>query len=236
MYGKWKQTKNRESGVGNGMKSIVFAGSRGIGKEICNQLREITDELVFTSKQEVDTSDLESVKQFIEKHPYADVLVLNTGGPESIPFEDITEDIWYKYFNQLFLSFVLILQNIKVNEGGYVFLISSFNIKEPDPKLILSNSLRIGFTSVFKSLSKLYMDKRVSFINIAPGPTETDRLLNLLGNSGTTIEQFAESLPTKRVAAPSDIGKFVKFLVENKISSLNGVTLNFDMGLSNYVL
>jgi 3-oxoacyl-[acyl-carrier protein] reductase len=131
---------------------------------------------------------------------------------------------------------VLILQNIKIRENGYVFLISSFYIKEPNIKLIPSNSLRIGFVSVFKSLSKLNMVKKISFINIAPGPTETDRLKELVKKDGKTMEEFVNSLPSKRVSDPSEIGKFVRFVVENKIKALNGVTINFDMGLSNYVL
>lgn len=218
------------------MKSIVLAGSKGIGKEIYNQLRDISDELVFTSRKELDTSDLNSVKDFIKKHTVADVLVLNTGGPEPMDFEKITEEIWLKYFNQLFLSFVLILQNIKIRENGYVFLISSFYIKEPNIKLIPSNSLRIGFTSVFKALSKLNMEKKISFINIAPGPTETDRLKELVKKDGKTMEDFIRSLPSKRVSDPSEIGKFIRFVVEKRIKALNGVTINFDMGLSNYIL
>ena len=64
----------------------------------------------------------------------------------------------------------------------------------------------------------------------------TERLADLIKTSGKTMEMFAENLPTKRVGDPDDIGKFVKSIVENKITSLNGVTINFDMGLSHYIL
>jgi len=218
------------------MKAIILGGSKGIGKAIRLQLEKICDDVVYTSTKEVDTSKLETVKNFISQHPSCDVLVLNTGGPPPLPFAEITEDIWLKYFNQLFLAFVLILQKISITPGGYVFLMSSHVIKEPENKLIISNSLRLGFTSVFKTVSKLNMDKRISYINIAPGPTHTQRLADLLKKSERTIEMFAQSLPTKRVVDPDDIGKFVRFIVENKITALNGVTINFDMGLSHYIL
>lgn len=218
------------------MKAIIFGGSKGIGRAIRLQLEKICDDIVYTDTKEVDTSKLDTVKSFIKKHPVCDVLVLNTGGPKAMPFEEITEEMWLTYFNQLFLSFVLIIQGIKVNPNGYVFLISSHVIKEPENKLIISNSLRLGFSSVFKTVSKLNMDKVISYINIAPGPMNTDRLANLIKNSGRTMEMFADGLPTKRVGDPDDIGKFVKSIVENKITSLNGVTINFDMGLSHYIL
>jgi 3-oxoacyl-[acyl-carrier protein] reductase len=180
----------------------------------------------------VDTSDLVSVKEFIKKHSNTDVLVLNTGGPPALAFDQITEEIWLKSFYQLFLSFILILQGIKVNPGGYVFLVSSFNIKEPDPDLILSNSLRVGFSSVMKSLSQLKMAEGVSFINIAPGPTDTDRLRSLLSREGLSVQEFSKTLPTGRVADAKEIGDFVRLVVGQKMRSLNGSTINFDMGLS----
>ncbi len=217
------------------MKAIVFGGSKGIGKAIRLRLEEVCDKVVFTSTKEVDTSQLDTVKSFIKQHPSCDVLVLNTGGPPPMQFADITEEIWLKYFNQLFLSFILILQNIKVNPGGYVFLMSSHVIKEPETKLIISNSLRLGISSVFKTLSKLSMPDCISYINIAPGPTKTDRLARLLESSGKNMETFAAGLPTKRVGDPDDIAKFIKLIVESKITSLNGVTINFDMGLAHYV-
>lgn len=218
------------------MKAIIFGGSKGIGKAIRLQLEKVCDDVVFTSTKEVDTSNLDAVKNFVAKHPSCDVLVLNTGGPPPLPFAEITEEIWLKYFNQLFLAFVLVLQHIEVRAGGYIFLMSSHVIKEPEDKLIISNSLRLGFASVFKTVSKLNMGKFISHINIAPGPTNTERLANLLKASGRTIETFAQNLPTKMVADPDDIARFVKFVVENKIKALNGVTINFDMGLAHYVL
>jgi len=218
------------------MKAIILGGSKGIGKAIRLHLENICSDVVYTSTKEIDTSDLITTREFIKKHSRCDVLVLNTGGPEPIPFEKTTEEMWLKYFNQLFLSFVLILQNIKIKKGGYVFLISSHVIKEPEEKLVLSSSLRLGFASVFKTVSKINLGKGISYINIAPGPTHTDRLAGLVRLSGKTMEAFARSLPTKKVASPDDIGKFIQFVVKNKISALNGVTINFDMGLSNYVL
>ena len=42
---------------------------------------------------------------------------------------------------------------------------------------------------------------------------------------------FEKTLPGKKVPDPKEIGLFVKFVVENKIKSFNGVTIPFDSGL-----
>jgi len=212
-------------------KAIVLGGSRGIGKAISNSLRSIEIDVLAASKKDIDTSNLDSVKEFLEKNTQTDILVLNTGGPAPKPFATITEEDWELYHNQLFLGFVTILQNIKINNGGYIFLISSSVIKEPNIKLIISSAYRAAFSEVFKVLSKEYAQRNISCINIAPGPINTDRTQELIKN----VKEFEKTLPMKRLGEPEEIGNFVKSIVENKIKYLSGVTINFDGANSNYI-
>ena len=211
--------------------AVVLGGSRGIGKAISESLKTIKIDVFAASKNDIDTSNLESVKKFLEKYTQTDILVLNTGGPMPKQFSDITENDWKLYHNQLFLGFCTILQNIKINDGGYVFLISSSVIKEPNEKLIISSAYRAAFSEVFKILSKEYAQRNISCINIAPGPINTDRTQELIEN----IEEFEKTLPMKRLGEPEEIGNFVKSIIENKIKYLSGVVINFDGANSNYV-
>ncbi len=211
--------------------AIVLGGSRGIGKAISESLKSLEIDVFATSKNDIDTSDLTSVKKFLEKHNQTDILILNTGGPAPKQFLDITEEDWKLYHNQLFLGFCTILQNIKINDNGYIFLISSSVIKEPNTKLIISSAYRAAFSEVFKILSKEYAEKNINCINIAPGPINTDRTQELIEN----IEEFKKSLPMKRLGEPEEIGSFVKGIIENKVKYLSGVTINFDGANSNYV-
>jgi 3-oxoacyl-[acyl-carrier protein] reductase len=212
-------------------KAIVIGGSRGIGKAIVESLSSIGYDVISTSKKELDTSNLSSVKNFVQTHNKIDVLVLNTGGPPAKEFFSVSEEEWIKYHNQLFLGFCVLLQKIKINDGGYVFLISSSVIKEPNPKLVISSAYRSAFASVFKILSKSYAEKNISFINIAPGLINTDRTKEVIDN----IEEYQKTLPMKRLGEPKEIGNFVKSIVENKIKYLSGVVINFDGAASNFV-
>jgi len=211
--------------------AIVLGGSRGIGKAISDSLKSIEIDVFAASKNNIDTSNLESVKKFLENHSQTDILILNTGGPAPKQFLDITEEEWKLYHNQLFLGFCTILQNIKINDGGYIFLISSNVIKEPNPKLIISSAYRSAFSEVFKILSKDYAQKNISCVNIAPGPINTDRTKELIEN----VQEYEKSLPMKRLGKPEEIGDFVKSIIENKIKYLTGVTINFDGANSNYI-
>ena len=211
--------------------AIVLGGSRGIGKAIVESLKSIDCDVVATSKNDLDTSNLESVSSFAEKYKQADILVLNTGGPEPKEFFSITEDDWNHYHNQLFLGFCSLLQKMKINDNGYIFLMSSNVIKEPNAKLIISSAYRSAFSSVFKILSKEFAKKQISCINIAPGPIHTDRTKELIDD----VDAFAETLPMKRLGKPQEIGDFVKSIVEHDIKYLSGAVINFDGANSNFV-
>ena len=212
-------------------RAIVLGGSRGIGKAISDSLKSTGIDVFAASKDDIDTSDLDSVREFLKKHAQTDILILNTGGPAPKPFSTISEEDWNLYHNQLFVGFCTILQNIKVSNGGYIFLISSSVIKEPNSKLVISAAYRAAFAEVFKVLSKEYAERDISCINIAPGPINTDRTRELVEN----VKEFEKTLPMGRLGEPEEIGNFVKSIIENEIKYLSGVTINFDGANSNYI-
>ena len=201
------------------MKSIVLASSKGIGKGIADELEKFGD-VIRTSSKELDTSDMNQVHKFVDnQEPAKD-------------FWSISEEEWIKYFNQMFLSFVYILRNLKVNDNGYIFLMSSHLISEPNPNMSLSVTYRLALSSLLKMLSVEFAKRGVSCINIAPGPIGTERLQNLVDD----INEFEKTLPMGRVGEVEEISKFVSSIVENKIKYLTGVTINFDGGVNRYVL
>ena len=212
-------------------KAIVLGASRGIGKSISDSLKKLDLDVISLSSNDIDTSNLNSVNKFANENNSTDILVLNTGGPPIIEFEKISKEDWEKYHNQLFVGFCTLLQKIKINDGGYVFAITSNVIKEPNSKLIISSAYRAAFSSVFKILSKEFAERDVSLINIAPGPINTDRTKELVDN----VEEYADSLPMKRLGKPEEIGNFVSSIVEKEIKYLSGVVINFDGPNSNYI-
>ena len=154
-------------------EAIVLGGSRGIGRAISESLESIGIDVLAASRADIDTSDLDSVRRFTRDHPATDILVLNTGGPPPKPFAEVAEEEWNRYHNQLFLGFCIILQNIKIRDGGYIFLVSSGVVREPVPNLVISSAYRAAFVEVLKVLSKEYAAREINCVNIAPGLIST---------------------------------------------------------------
>lgn len=203
---------------------LIIGGSKGIGNFVYKNIKSLSLETLALSRKDLDTSNPESVNKFCTKYKTADVIFLNSGGPPPKPFRDISNEEWVRYFNQLFLGFVTILKKIKIKKNGYIFYLSSSIIKEPDNFLLISSSLRAGFSSLLKSLSKEYSTKKISVLNIAPGPFKTRRVESLVKD----IKSYEKKLPTGKIGNPDEIGKFVRFVLENKIKYLTGSTIYFD--------
>ena len=213
-------------------KAIILGGSRGIGSYISKELSKLNINLIKCSSKDIDTSNLSDVKKFIAINKSTDILLLNTGGPPAKNYYELSDEDWYKYFNQLFLSFAIILQKIKINKNGYVFLISSSIVKEPSVGLEISSSLRSGFVSLFKSISLHEKNKNITFINIAPGPFKTDRVTQLVKD----MKSFEKNLPTGKIGNPREIAKFVRFIIENNVKYLTGSTVYFDGNINKSII
>lgn len=208
--------------------ALVIGGSRGIGKAIANELSALGLITIATSRQELDTSDPDSLEKYAKTRGKIDVLVLNTGGPEKKTFEQTKISDWENAHRQLFLGFVALLKNIKLSDNAYVFAIASSVAKEPKSHLVLSSPYRAALINLLKILSRDWAAKGVSIVSIAPDKIETERLKALSPN----LEELAGQHPMNRLGRPEEIGKFVRAIVENDIKYLNGVTINFDGGLS----
>ena len=88
-------------------KAIVIGGSRGIGKAISDSLNEIGCDVIATSKKDLDTSNLDSVKNFVSNQKDVDILVLNTGGPPAKEFFQFQKKNGKNIIISYFWDFVL---------------------------------------------------------------------------------------------------------------------------------
>jgi 3-oxoacyl-[acyl-carrier protein] reductase len=202
--------------------------------------------------QALDVTDAARVQKFVEaverRFGRVDICITNTGGPPAKKFAELTTDEWRAAVDQILLSVVYFaretLPRMRKNRWGRFLTITSVAVKQPLDGLMLSNSLRAGVTGMVRTLANEYGPDGITVNNICPGFTLTERLNELadkLAREGgvsreTVYERWAAQVPLGRLAQPAEFAAVVAFLVSERASYVNGVSLTVDGGLARGLL
>lgn len=172
-----------------------------------------------------------------------DILVTNAGGPPSGDFESFTDDQWEQAVQLSFLCHVQLIRAalpyLRQSSNASVLSIASYSVKQPIPKLVLSNSIRSATIGLSKTLALELGNEGIRFNAILPGWTNTERVTELMRSRakarGTTIEEEIDeqmkSSPLGRMASPEEFANAAVFLVSPAASYITGAALSVDGGM-----
>lgn len=171
-----------------------------------------------------------------------DILVTNTGGPKSGPFEALTDADWTSAIDSLLLSVVRlcrgVIPHMRRRGGGRIIHVTSVSVKQPIEGLVLSNALRAGVTGLSRTLANELAADNILVNCVAPGYTRTGRVVELAeataAREGTTADvvqrRTEEKIPLKRLGTPAEFGDVVAFMASDRASYVTGTTLQVDGG------
>lgn len=170
------------------------------------------------------------------------ILITNSGGPPPGGFDEMTNDKLEHAYHLTFLSAVHLIRSVlpdmRKQKWGRIINFASRGIVEPIPGLIISNSMRLAVAGMAKTLSREVAPDGITVNNICPGPTRTERALELAGKRaeerGVTVEQELErtaaNIPVGRLARPEEPAGAVAFLASEHAGYITGVSLLVDGG------
>ncbi len=171
-----------------------------------------------------------------------DILVTNTGGPPSGPFEDHSAEVWRHAIAQNLESVVNLvratLPGMKKRRWGRIVNVTSISVKQPVAGLILSNSLRAAVTGFAKTVANEAAAFGVTVNNVLPGYTRTERLVELTravsGRTGGTVDSvyanWEKEVPMGRLAEPEELAALTAFLCSEKAAYITGQSIAVDGG------
>lgn len=170
------------------------------------------------------------------------ILVTNSGGPPPGGFDDATDEKWEFAYRLTFLSAVrlirAVLPDMKEQQWGRIINFTSRALKEPIPGLMISNAVRLAVAGMAKTLAGEVAAYGITVNNLCPGPTTTERALELAANraekKGITVEeelaQTARDIPLGRLARPEEQAAAAAFLASEWAGYITGISLLVDGG------
>jgi 3-oxoacyl-[acyl-carrier protein] reductase len=251
-----------------GKSALVCAASKGLGKAsamalaaeganvvICARDRAVLDAALEDIRRATgaraiavaaDLSKADDIQHVVEETERAfggpDILVTNTGGPKSAPFEALSDDDWTSAVESMLLSVVRLVRGaiprMRARGGGRIINVTSISVKQPIEGLVLSNAVRAAVTGLSKTLASELAQDNILVNCVAPGYTATDRVVELShaaaareGISAEAVHKRTEAkIPMGRLATPEEFGAVVAFLASAPASYVTGVTLQVDGG------
>lgn len=223
--------------------SIASRDAKAIAKA-ADELRAETGVRVLAC--EMDAGDAASIVDWttrtIQEFGGVDLLVANAGGPPAGLFENFDDAAWQSAFEINLLGTVRMIRSalpsMRNRGGGSILTITSCSVKEPIDRLILSNVMRSGVTSLVKSLSVQLAPCGIRVNNIMPGRIDTDRVRSLdamrAEQSGTSAESCRaveeQKIPLRRYGTTEEFGRAAAFLLSDAASYITGTSLALDGG------
>jgi NAD(P)-dependent dehydrogenase (short-subunit alcohol dehydrogenase family) len=163
-----------------------------------------------------------------------DFLVNNAGMGATVPFLQVTEQVFDDFLNVHFKSVYFLTQKCVplINEGGRIINISTGTTRFSNPGYSVYASMKGAIEVFTKYLAKELGSKKIGANCVAPGPIETD-FNNAAIRSNPQMKTVLSSLsPLGRVGEAGDIGGVVAFLCSPDAGWINGQRIEVSGGIN----
>ena len=163
-----------------------------------------------------------------------DFLINNAGMGATVPFTEVTEELFTDFLNVHFKGIFFLTQKLvpHINEGGRIINISTGTTRFANPGYSVYASMKGAIEVFTKYLAKELGAKGIGANVVAPGPIETDFNSGAIRNNPQTKERLSSLSPLGRVGIANDIGGVVAFLCTDEAKWINGQRLEVSGGIN----
>lgn len=236
------------------MKTIlVTGGSRGIGRNIVEELSKDGYNIFFTYNKSIEEAenlkelltqkgysvenfkaDVQNeaeikimVKRCIEKFGNIDVLINNAGISYNGLLQLMKLEEWNRVINtnltSVFLSCKEVIPHMLKNKKGLIINISSMWGKTGSSCEVAYSASKAGVDGFTKSLAKELGPSNIRVNGIAPGIIDTDMNKNI---SKAVMNELRKETPLEKIGKCEDITKCIKWLLEDEFTTGQIIGIN----------
>ena len=237
--------------------ALVTGSSRGIGRAIARELaregwkvcinyrvrRDCAESLLeeisaFGGEAMIygaDVSRRQEVNAMVaavkEKWGEVSLLVNNAGVAGQALFQDVTDELWHRYFSVnvdgAFHAIQAVLPPMLREHAGCIINVSSMWGLRGASCEVTYSCTKAALIAMSRSLALELAPTNIRVNCIAPGVIKTDMLDAL---PAEVLPQLTEETPLRRLGTPEDIAHLAVFLASDKSSFITGQVITADGG------
>ena len=235
--------------------ALITGSSRGIGRAVAYQLahegyaacinyierKDKADELVAQLKSEgceaiavqADVADRAAVNAMVQKTEETfgpvTLLVNNAGVAGQALFQDVTDEMWNRYFsvnlNGMRHTIQAVLPGMLHEKVGSIVNISSIWGQHGASCEVTYSCTKHAIIGLTRSLAMELAPSGIRVNCVAPGVINTD-MVQVLG--AETLRDLAQQTPLGRLGTPEDIAHAVSYLASDRAGFVTGQVLAVD--------
>jgi NAD(P)-dependent dehydrogenase (short-subunit alcohol dehydrogenase family) len=192
----------------------------------------------------LDMSDFKSLDSFISQLKTTletnwnrnsfDFLINNAGMGATVPFMQVTEQLFDDFLNVHFKGIYFLIQKAlpMINDNGAIINISTGTTRFCVPGYSVYASMKAAIETFTKYLAKELGSKGIRVNVVAPGPIETDFNNAAIRSNPNMKSGLSVLSPLGRVGSADDIGGVVAFLCSEDARWINGQRIEVSGGIN----
>jgi NAD(P)-dependent dehydrogenase (short-subunit alcohol dehydrogenase family) len=194
-----------------------------------------------------DLGTADGVRALVAAFPTVDILVNNVGIFEPVPFGEIDDASWFRFFETNVMSGVRLsrayLPGMRERDWGRIVFISSESGVQIPVEMIHYGVTKTAQLALARGLAEETAGTKITVNSVLPGPTDSEgvgafveQMAAARGIDRAAMERdfFAHARPSsliKRFATIDEVANMVVYICSNAASATTGAALRVDGGV-----